>query len=118
MRRAISARQARGRLSLREVAIRLRTEPWCVRALTSNKDQTGAPFLSASIEPNTKGATRLYFEIDDVERFAATHIDLKDLAAARGVSSKILRRQLSDTGIEPILPRPNLSRLVYRRADL
>lgn len=53
-----------------------------------------------------------------MERFASTHVDLKDLAAERGVSAKHLRVQLSGAGIEPILPRPKLNRFVYRRADL
>jgi hypothetical protein len=78
----------------------------------------GRPFLPASFETNTKGAASAYFEMSDVEGFVSTHIDLKDLAEARGISAKALRKQLSDTGIEPILPRPKLNRLVYRRADL
>lgn len=118
VRHAIAARQAKGRLSVAEVARRLKTEPWCVRTLASHHDRTGRPFLPASFETNTKGAARAYFEIDDVERFVSAHVDLKDLAEARGMTAKVLRKQLSDTGIEPILPRPKLNRLVYRRADL
>lgn len=104
VRHAIEVRQAKGRLSVAEVARHLKTEPWCVRSLASHQDRTGRPFLPASFETNTKGAARAYFEIDDVERFAATHVDLKDLAEARGVSAKALRKQLSESGIEPILP--------------
>lgn len=118
VRHAIAARQAKGRLSVDEVAKRLKTEPWCVRALASHHDRTGRPFLPASFEMNTKGAARAYFEIDDVEGFMSGHVDLKDLAEARGMTAKALRKQLSDIGIEPILPRPKLNRLIYRRADL
>ena len=114
----IEALQAKGRLSVTEVAKRLKTEPWCVRSLASNHDRNGRPFLPAFLEKNTKGAARAYFEIDDVASFESTHVDLKDLAEARGSTAKILRKQLSGAGIEPILPRPKLNRLVYRRADV
>jgi hypothetical protein len=49
VRQAVEARQAK------EVARRLKTEPWCVRTLASHHDRTCRPFLPAS---NTKGAAR------------------------------------------------------------
>ena len=58
VRNAIEASQAKGRLSVAEVAKRLKTEPWCVRALAAHHDRTGRPFLPASFETNTKGAAR------------------------------------------------------------
>lgn len=118
VRDAIGARQAEGRLSIVEVADRLQTQTWCVRALAAHHDRDGRPFLPASLVANSKGAARAYFEVEDVERFASAHVELKDLAEARGVAAKILRSQLSDIGIEPILPRQKLNRFVYRRADL
>lgn len=118
VRNALKSRQAKGRLSVAEVAKCLNTETWCVRTLAVHHDRTGRPYLPASFETNTKGSARAYFEIDDLERFASAHVDLKALAEARGISAKALRRQLTDTGIEPILPRPKLNRFVYRRADL
>lgn len=106
---ALGARQAKGRLSVAEVADRLKTQTWCVRALASHHDRDGRSFLPASFETNSKG---------DVERFVSEHIELKDLAEARGVNAMALRYRLSEIGIEPILPRQKLNRYVYRRADL
>ena len=86
--------------------------------LASSDDRNGKPFLPAVYETNTKGASRANFEPADVEQFAMAHIDLSRLARERGTSAKVLRTQLGDRGIEPILPRPRLDRLVYRRSDL
>lgn len=60
----------------------------------------------------------MYFELADLDRYASAHVDLKEIAEERGVASKILRGMLSEVGIEPILPRSKMNRLVYRRTDL
>lgn len=51
---ALGARQAKGRLSVAEVADRLKTQTWCVRALASHHDRDGRSFLPASFETNSK----------------------------------------------------------------
>ena len=115
---ALKSRQAQGRLSVAEAAAKLKTDPWCVRSLMTNLDRDGAPFLPALVVTNAKGVGRPYFCANDLDRYTGAHVDLKDLAEWRHVSAKVLRKQLSDMGIEPILPRPKLNKLVYRRADL
>jgi hypothetical protein len=110
--------QGRGRLSLAEAAARLSMEIWCVRTLMTNPDRNGRPFLPAFVSANVKGVQRHFLDQNDLEQFAATHVDLKTLAQEKHVSAKALRKRLSEAGVEPILPRTKLNKLIYRRADL
>ncbi len=118
VRSVLDARQARGRLSIAEASDRIGVSTTGIRALMSEPDRDGNPFLASAVERNGQGAERVYFEAAELDRYAARHVDLKEIAAERGVAAKILRGRLSAAGIEPILPRLKMNRLVYRRADL
>ena len=118
VRRVLDARQAKGRLTIAEAAARLNLRPGGIRALMSARDRDGDHFLTAFTETNANGAPRHFFEPSDLDRHAAAHADLQDIAKERGVFPKILRAELSAAGIEPILPSSRLGRHVYRRADL
>ena len=118
VRRVLDARQANGRLTIVEAASRLNLRTGGIRALMSVPDRDGRPFLAASGETNGNGAVRHFFDVPDLDRHAAAHVDLDEISIARGIVPKILRGQLSAAGIEPILPRRRLGRHVYRRADL
>ena len=118
VRRVLDARQANGRLTIAEAASRLNLRTGGIRALMSVPDRDGRPFLTASSERNGNGAVRHFFDVPDLDRHAAAHVDLDEISIARGIVPKILRGQLSAAGIEPILPRSRLGRHVYRRADL
>ncbi|MCE6950291.1 hypothetical protein LAZ29_05085 [Cereibacter sphaeroides] len=107
-----------GRLSVIQAAERLRLEAWAVRELVSKTDEQGRPFLPAVRSRDSAGEIRLYFEPRDVEAFADEHVELKALAAERGVATKALQAELLKRAVRPILPKSSLNKLVYRRADL
>ncbi len=118
VRSVLQSRQARGRLSVPEAAARLGIPTSGIRALMSEPDRDGRPFLHASIERCGQGVERAYFAPRDLDRYAAAHADLKKIAKDMGVAPKILRGRLSAMGVEPILPRSKMQRLVYRRGDI
>lgn len=110
VRRVLDARMAKGRLTIVEAAGRLGLQTGGIRALMSGADRNGRPFLTAVTETNGNGAPRHFFEASDLGRFAAAHVDLRQIAQERGTVPKILRGRLSAAGIEPILPRARLGR--------
>jgi hypothetical protein len=116
--RVLEARHARGRLSLHEAAERLGYPPTGIRALMTVRDRIGRPFLAAEVCRNGNGVERHYFEREELERFAAAHVEFAAIAAERGISQKVLGKALREANVEPILPRSKLNNLVYRRTDL
>lgn len=118
VRRELVARHGRGRVSLSEAAAQMKLSLYGVRALMSECDRDGPPVLKAVASGDPSSTQRYWFDPDDLERFTAGHVELAVLARERGASPKALRKRLSDAGIEPILPRPRINKLVYRRADL
>ena len=116
--KALDAREARGRLSIREASARLNLANSGVRTLATNIGRDGQPLLRASIEWDQM-TTRIYwFDPQDIEMFAADHVELAGLARERGATINTLRKQLKTDGIEPILPSGSLEKLLYRRSDL
>ncbi len=107
-----------GRLSVVEAAERLQLEPWAVQNLTSGTDSKGRALLPFTKSRNAAGQVRLCFDPCDVEAFADAHVELRALAAERGISTKVLQAELLRLGIHAILPKSSLNKLVYRRADL
>lgn len=118
VRHLLDTRQADGRLSLHEAADRLGLPPTGIRALMTERDRNGLPFLQAAICRNGHGAKRFYFEREEVERFATAHVDFVTLAAERRVTLKALGKALREAKVAPILPRAKLNKLVYRRSDV
>jgi hypothetical protein len=118
VRQVLEARRSEGRLSVKEAADRLGFPQWGIRALTTERDRDGRPFLRATICRNGNGTELQYFEPEEIERFAAAHVDFGTIAAERGINLKAVGRMLRETGVEPILPRWKLNKQVYRRADL
>jgi DNA-binding phage protein len=114
----LNARQARGRLSLHDAAARLGYPPTGIRALMTRPDRDGRPFLKGEISRNGHGAERHFFRREAVERFAAAHVEFAEIALERGFSQKALGKELRAAGVDPILPRAKLNKLVYRRADV
>lgn len=84
----------------------------------SKTDCDGRPYLAATISTNAKGASRTCLAVTEVERFAAEHITLADLAAERGAWDRALKKQLEQRGVQTILPQSMLTACVYRRADV
>ncbi len=116
--RLLDAREARGRLPIREAAERLRLKNGGVRALVTERDRDARPYLRAFVKGDPLSTETYWFDPLDLDEFAAGHVDLSTLAEERGISPNALRRQLNDDGIEPIFSWERLEKLVYRRADL
>jgi hypothetical protein len=114
----LDTRQARGRLSLHEAADRLGVPPTGIRALMTERDRDGRPFLQAATCRNGHGAERQYFEPEELVRFATAHVDFGTIAAERRVTLKALGKALREANVAPILPRAKLNKLVYRRSDV
>ncbi|ODM44532.1 hypothetical protein [Cereibacter johrii] len=86
--------------------------------MTSRTDRKGRALLPFTKSRNAAGQVRLCFDPCDVEAFADAHVELRALAAERGISTKVLQAELLRLGIHAILPKSSLNKLVYRRADL
>jgi hypothetical protein len=118
VRHLLDTRQAGGRLSLHEAADRLGLPPTGIRALMTERDRDGLPFLQAAICRNGHGSERPYFELAELDHFATAHVDFGTIAAERGVTLKELGKALPEANVAPILPRAKLNKLVYRRSDV
>lgn len=118
VRSAVAARGSEKGLAAADVADILGIFRSGVTHLHRSQDHNGWPFLASIPIRNGRGTLRYRFEPDEVARFAASHVKLGDLAQERGVSAKAMRISLSESGIEPILPRNLLNAAYYSRAGL
>ncbi|MCE6949791.1 TniQ family protein [Cereibacter sphaeroides] len=86
--------------------------------LVSNADRDGRPFISYIPVRNSAGTERRYFGPRELDRFKERYVHLKDVARQEGVLPRIMRKRLSDLGIQPIAPRNIVNAMLYRRSDI
>lgn len=105
-------------LSAKDVAARLGILATGVSYLRKTLDRDGEPFLRAKELKNARGTIRYRFAEEEVERFAARHIKLRELSKERGMSSRMISHLLAQADIHPIIDNYYLGVKVYRRADV
>lgn len=111
-------RQAGDRLSLEEAARDIGVPTWGVTQLLKLRTAGNRPVLRSETETNSAGTARHYFAREEIDYFLSEHVKLTELAAERGISVKVMAKEIAEEGVAPILPKPKLGCFMYRRADI